>query len=96
MIRTLSVILATAAVLAVDPVETLGRGSHVGFVPHARFIPGFFPHRFFSNNRVFVRGFVGAPGFVVAPMPPTRIRTTAIHTTRILTTHTHITCRNPA
>jgi hypothetical protein len=67
MIRTLSVILATAAVLAVDPVESLGRGSHVGFVPHARFIPGFFPHRFFSNNRVFVRGCVGAPGFVVAP-----------------------------
>ena len=68
MIRALSVVLVTAAVLTADPVESFGRGSHVGFAPHAHLAhPGFFPHRFFGNNHVFFRGFVGAPGFVAAP-----------------------------
>jgi hypothetical protein len=70
MIRPLSVILVTTAVLAADPVESFGRGSHMGFAPQAHFAnPGFFPHRFFGNNHVFFRGFFGAPGFVVAPYP---------------------------
>jgi hypothetical protein len=68
MTKTLAAVVFVSLTLAANPVAARGfaRGAP-GFAPHPGFIhPGFFPHRFVANNRIFF-GF--APG-VVAAAPP--------------------------